>query len=109
MDIQTDDHGRYSFNTHFRRSSATYHSAHFGQLPFPNTLFSAVKPPRIGVEGVPPILRTVSDYPVSDYPASDYSVSDYPGLFQDQCATPARPFRRYPSGVQDTRRFLPHF
>lgn len=59
MDIPTDTHRPFSSNTNFRRSSATYHPPHSGPLLFSNTIFFAILPSPIGVEGVPPIFFTV--------------------------------------------------
>lgn len=55
-----------------RWSSATYHSAKSGKYLFPNYFLPSIPPPSMGMKGVPPTPRTVSDSPV---------------LFQDSSAT----------------------
>lgn len=60
MDIPPGDHVPTDSNTNFGWSSATYHNAHSEPLRFRNTPFPAIPPPPICVEGVSPILSTVS-------------------------------------------------
>lgn len=48
------------------QTSATYHTAPSGPLPFPNNLFPTVLPFAIGAEGVPYVPLTVSDSPAYD-------------------------------------------
>lgn len=64
MEILTDDHTPSNSNNNFRRSPATCHTSHFGPIPFRNTLFLAIQPLPIDLEGIPPILHTISDSPV---------------------------------------------
>lgn len=63
MDILADEHGPSSPNTNFRRTLATYHPTHSGALSFPRTPFPAISTPPIGVDGVSPVLPTLSDFP----------------------------------------------
>lgn len=67
MDSKSDkptDHHRFSnSSTDSRRTSVTYHTAHFGPHLFPNTSFLDISPPSIGGEGIPPNPCTVSESP----------------------------------------------
>lgn len=51
IDILTDNHGPSNSSTNLRLSSATYHTARFRTLPFPNTPFTTISPPSIGEGG----------------------------------------------------------
>lgn len=59
MSSMTGDHGLTASNS---SSSATYLTALSGPHSFPNTPFPAFSPPLLGLEGVPRIFPTVSDF-----------------------------------------------
>lgn len=61
MDIPDDDRGLPDSSTSFRRSSATYPTAHSRPLSLPNTPIPAISPPPICEEGVPRTLFTIHD------------------------------------------------
>lgn len=84
-DVPIDDHGSPNSSTNFWRLKATYHTAHFGTLPFPSFSFLVIPSPPIGVEGVSPIP-----------PAA----SDSPALFKDLSATSTRLLGPYYSDFQ---------
>lgn len=61
MEIPTDDHEPSNSHINLSRSSATYHTAHSGPLPIPNTPLLAKLPPVIITEGVLLIPPSASD------------------------------------------------
>lgn len=60
-DMLNDNHRLLCSNSNFRRSFASYCTTKSGPLPFLKTLFPAVIPISIGVEGVLSITHFASD------------------------------------------------
>lgn len=63
MDIPIEDHGPSNSDINFTHSSANYHTANFGPLPFPNTTFPAIPPPLIGMKCISTIPLTAFNSP----------------------------------------------
>lgn len=65
MDIPTDNHrpSDSSSNSKYKRSSATYHTVHFGPLLFRNATFPTISLPPFAIEIFPPISVAASDSP----------------------------------------------
>lgn len=58
----------------YRKSSATFHTTHSGQLLIPNTPFSAISPSLTGVQDISSISPTVSNSTVPFQDGKSYSL-----------------------------------